>query len=182
MATKTLTCLSCAQLNRVPEDKLAAGPKCGSCGAALMPTQPMDVDPAVLQKAAQNDDLPLIVDFWAPWCGPCKMMGPEYAKAARKLAGQARLVKLARATSVDRRALPDQGDTNPGGLCARQRAKAPVRCDARRSDHRLGKSAIAPQAVISGVISGCGLRLCRLCLLSLNSRAQQQGKDCQDRK
>jgi thioredoxin 2 len=94
MAAKTLTCLSCAQLNRVPEDKLAEGPKCGSCGAALMPAQPVDVDPAVLQKAAQNDDLPLIVDFWAPWCGPCKMMGPEYAKAARKLTGQARLVKL----------------------------------------------------------------------------------------
>ncbi len=94
MGAKTLTCLSCAQLNRVPEDKLMSGAKCGSCGASLLSRQPVDVDPAVLQKAMQNDDLPLVVDFWAPWCGPCKMMGPEYAKAAKKLTGQARLVKL----------------------------------------------------------------------------------------
>lgn len=93
-AMKTLTCLACGQLNRVPETKLMAGAKCGSCSAALVPKQPVDVDPAVLQKAAQNDDLPLVVDFWAPWCGPCKMMGPEFAKASKKLAGQARLVKL----------------------------------------------------------------------------------------
>lgn len=94
MGSKTLTCLSCAQLNRVPEDKLNAAPKCATCGSALMPGKPIDVDPAILQKAAQNDDLPLVVDFWAPWCGPCKMMGPEFAKAAKKLNGKARLVKL----------------------------------------------------------------------------------------
>lgn len=94
MGAKTLTCLSCAQLNRVPQERLTAGPKCGSCGTALVPKAPVDVDPAILQKAAQNDDLPLVVDFWAPWCGPCKMMGPEYAKAAKQLSGQVRLVKL----------------------------------------------------------------------------------------
>ena len=94
MGSKTLTCLSCAQLNRVPEDKLRSDPKCGTCSALLLPNKAVDVDPAVLQKAAQNDDLPLVVDFWAPWCGPCKMMGPEFAKAAKKLNGKARLVKL----------------------------------------------------------------------------------------
>lgn len=94
MGDKTLTCLSCAQLNRVPEDKLGRGPKCATCGAALMPGKPVDVDPAILQKAVQNDDLPLVADFWAPWCGPCRSMAPEFAKAARTLGIQARLVKL----------------------------------------------------------------------------------------
>jgi thioredoxin 2 len=94
MADKTLTCLSCAQLNRVPDEKLASNAKCGKCGAPLLPKAAVDVDPAILEKASKNDDLPLVVDFWAPWCGPCKMMGPEFAKAAGSLVGKARLVKL----------------------------------------------------------------------------------------
>lgn len=94
MAGKKITCLKCGQLNRVPFDKLSDGPKCGSCGTALMNTKPIDVDPAFLAKASANDDVPLVVDFWAPWCGPCKMMGPEFDKAAKALAGKARLVKL----------------------------------------------------------------------------------------
>ena len=91
---KKLTCLKCGQLNRVPFEKLTAGPKCGSCGAPLMPEKAVEVDPAILEKASRNDDLPLVVDFWAPWCGPCKMMAPEFDKAAKRLSGTARLVKL----------------------------------------------------------------------------------------
>ncbi len=94
MGAKKLTCLSCGQLNRVPEEKLTAGAKCGACGEALLPKAPKDIDPAILQKASKNDDLPLVVDFWAPWCGPCRMMAPEFSKASEKLKGQARLVKL----------------------------------------------------------------------------------------
>lgn len=94
MGDKTLTCLSCGQLNRVPEDRLRAGAKCGKCSKALVPTDAVEVSPAILEKASKNDDLPLVVDFWAPWCGPCKMMAPEFSKAARKLSGRARLVKV----------------------------------------------------------------------------------------
>lgn len=94
MAGKKLTCLECGQLNRVPDEKLGANPKCGTCGAPLMSGKAVEVDAATLAKAAKNDDLPLVADFWAPWCGPCRMMAPEFSKAAQALQGRARLVKL----------------------------------------------------------------------------------------
>jgi len=89
-----LVCHACGTTNRVPEGKLGAGPKCGTCGAKLADGKVRELDLATLQKAAKTDDLPLLVDYWAPWCGPCRSMAPQFAQAAQRMAPNARFAKI----------------------------------------------------------------------------------------
>jgi len=89
-----LTCLSCGQVNRIPAAKLQAGPKCATCAAPLVAGKVGAVDVLIHDKATRSDGMPLIVDYWAPWCGPCKMMAPEFAKAAEALRYECRFAKI----------------------------------------------------------------------------------------
>lgn len=89
-----LTCLACGQVNRVPADRLGGGAKCGVCGAALITGKVAELDIGAHDRSVRTDDLPILIDYWAPWCGPCRMMAPEFAKAASALAGQARFAKI----------------------------------------------------------------------------------------
>ena len=94
MNTLHLVCPHCNATNRVPSDKLQAELNCGKCHAASLQAHPDNLGEVAFNAQLAKSDLPLVVDFWAPWCGPCRSMAPAYEKVSHDMHGKARFVKV----------------------------------------------------------------------------------------
>ncbi|MBS0319939.1 MAG: thioredoxin TrxC [Proteobacteria bacterium] len=89
-----IVCPHCAATNRVPEARLAQHPSCGQCHQPLFDGRPIELTPDNFDAQIARNDIPVVVDFWAEWCGPCKMMAPQFARAAGEMEPRVRFAKL----------------------------------------------------------------------------------------
>lgn len=93
-ASLHVVCPHCHATNRLPDERLAERPNCGRCKSALFTGQAIAIDADNFDRHLQHSDLPLVVDFWAPWCAPCRQMAPAFAQAAAQLEPRIRLLKV----------------------------------------------------------------------------------------
>ncbi len=96
MASDTVEypCAACGAVNRIPRRRILDDPKCGACGAKVFPRRPVEATDATFGAEVMDSPIPVLVDYWADWCAPCRMMAPVLEEVARELGGRVKIVKL----------------------------------------------------------------------------------------